>query len=197
VSKTQTPERIVEALDAGFDFFGENKVQEARAKIPLCPSRARWELIGHLQSNKVRPACELFERIHSIDSAKLLDHVDRACDELGKRMAVLIEVNVSGEGSKFGATPEAVPDLIRHANGLARIEVQGLMTMAPFSPDPEKARPFFRRLREWRAAWQTETGTMLPVLSMGMSGDFEVAIEEGATCVRIGTLIFGERKAAQ
>lgn len=193
VSKTQPPERIAEACAAGFDVFGENKVQEARAKIPLCPGSARWHLVGHLQSNKVRPACELFEQIHSVDSEKLLELIDRACDDIGRRMSVLIEVNVSGEASKFGAAPDIVPALIAKANALPRIDLNGLMTMAPFAPEAEKARPHFRRLRELRDRWAVETGTPLPELSMGMSGDFEVAIEEGSTCVRIGTLLFGER----
>lgn len=195
VSKTHGPERVAEAAAAGLRVFGENKVQEARAKIPLCPGHLVWHLVGHLQSNKVQAACELFDQIHAIDSLKLLNLVDRACDELGKTMKVLIEVNVSGEGTKYGLRPEDVPAVLQAANGLARVEVRGLMTMAPLAPDPEKARPHFRRLRELRDRWSAELGISLPELSMGMSGDFEVAVEEGASWIRVGTALFGEREA--
>lgn len=194
VSKTHGPERVAEAAAAGVTIFGENKVQEARAKIPLCPGHLVWHLVGHLQSNKAFAACELFDVVHSVDSLKLLQVIDRACDELGKTMKVLIEVNVSGEGSKFGAAPEAVPALLEAANSLTRVEVRGLMTMPPFMPEAEDARPHFRRLRELRDGWSETTGIPLDELSMGMSGDFEVAIEEGATWVRIGTALFGERE---
>lgn len=194
VSKTHGPERVAEAAAAGVTIFGENKVQEARAKIPLCPGHLVWHLVGHLQSNKAYAACELFDVVHSVDSLKLLQVIDRACDELGKTMKVLIEVNVSGEGSKFGAAPEAVPALLEAANSLTRVEVRGLMTMPPFMPEAEDARPHFRRLRELRDGWSETTGIPLDELSMGMSGDFEVAIEEGATWVRIGTALFGERE---
>lgn len=197
VSKTHGPDAVAEAAACGLRVFGENKVQEGRAKIPLCPSGLMWHLIGHLQSNKAYAAVELFDVIHSVDSLKLLPLLDRAGDELGKRVRIFIEVNVSGEASKFGAKPEDVPALLETANSLSRLEVVGLMTMAPLAPEPEKARPHFRRLREFRDRWSVSTGTPLPELSMGMSHDFEVAIEEGATCVRVGTLLFGarERKA--
>lgn len=194
VSKTHGPERVAEAAAAGLTLFGENKVQEARAKIPLCPGHLTWHLVGHLQSNKAPAACELFDMIHSVDSLKLLQVIDRACDELGKTMKVLIEVNVSGEGSKFGAAPEAVPALLDAANGLSRVEVRGLMTMPPISPEPEGARVHFRRLRELRDQWNASLGIRLDELSMGMSGDFPVAIEEGATWIRVGTALFGERE---
>lgn len=197
VSKTQPPEVVADAAAAGLRVFGENRVQEAAAKIPQCPGHLSWHLVGHLQSNKAYAACELFEVIHSVDSVRLLQLVDRACDELGKRMKILLEVNVSGEGSKFGLRPDDVPATLEAANGLPRVEVCGLMTMPPFAPEPEQARSHFRRLRELRDRWSAETGTALPELSMGMSGDFEVAIEEGSTWIRVGTAIFGERKAAR
>lgn len=194
VSKTHGPERVAEAAAAGLTIFGENKVQEARAKIPLCPGHLIWHLVGHLQSNKAHAACELFDVIHSVDSLKLLQTIDRACDELGRTMKVLLEVNVSGEGSKFGAAPESVPALLEAANQLSRVEVRGLMTMPPLTPEAEDARPHFRRLRELRDEWSSSLGIRLDELSMGMSGDFPVAIEEGATWIRVGTALFGERE---
>lgn len=193
VSKTHGPEAVAEAVACGLRVFGENKVQEARAKIPLCPGGLFWHLIGHLQSNKAYAAVELFDVIHSVDSLKLLNLLDRAGDELGKTVRVLLEVNVSGESTKFGLKPDEVPALLEAANALPRIEVTGLMTMAPLAPEAEKARPHFRRLRELRDQWQAESGARLAELSMGMSHDFEVAIEEGATWIRVGTLLFGER----
>lgn len=193
VSKTHPPEAVREAAGAGLTVFGESRVQEARAKIPLCPSGLSWHLVGHLQTNKVKHAVQLFEVIHSVDSFRLLESVDRACDEAGRRMDVLLEVNVSGEAVKFGLGPEAVPDVLKRANELMNVNVAGLMTMPPFAEDAEKARPHFRRLRELRDKWRAECGFALDQLSMGMSGDFEVAIEEGATLVRVGTALFGER----
>lgn len=197
VSKTHGPEAVAEAVSCGLRRFGENKVQEAGAKIPLCAGGLSWDLVGHLQSNKAFTAVELFDLIHSVDSQKLLKVLDRAGDELGKRVRVLLEVNVSGESSKFGLKPEDVPGALEAANTLSRIEVQGLMTMAPLAEEAEKARPHFRRLRELRDRWAHEFATPLPVLSMGMSHDFEVAIEEGATCIRVGTLLFGERRRSE
>ncbi len=193
VSKTHTPDEVAELASCGVRVFGENKVQEARAKIPLCPGHLGWHLIGHLQSNKAALAAELFELIHSVDSVKLLQALDRAGDELGRNVRVLLEVNVSGEGTKFGLPPEAVKEAVEAASGLQRIEVCGLMTMAPFAPEAEKARPHFRRLRLLRDEVEQQLGARLPELSMGMSNDFEPAVEEGATLVRIGTLLFGER----
>lgn len=193
VSKTHPPEAIREAANAGLTVFGESRVQEARAKIPLCPSGLSWHLVGHLQTNKVKHAVQLFEVIHSVDSFRLLEAVDHACGEAGRRMDVLLEVNVSGEAVKFGLGPEAVPDVLKRANELMNVNVVGLMTMPPFAEDAEKARPHFRRLRELRDTWRAEYWFALDQLSMGMSGDFEVAIEEGATLVRVGTALFGER----
>lgn len=193
VSKTHGPESIREAVDGGLRVFGENKVQEARAKIPLCAGNLSWHMVGHLQRNKAHDAVQLFEMIHSIDSLKLLETIDAACDEAGRNMPVLIEVNVSGESSKFGMAPEAVPEILESANRLMHVSIVGLMTMPPFTEEIEKARPHFRRLRELRDQWRAATGIGLEDLSMGMTHDFEVAIEEGATWIRVGTALFGER----
>lgn len=194
VSKTHPPETVAEAASLGLRVFGENKVQEARAKIPECPSHLSWHLVGHLQSNKAKPAAELFEVIHSVDSEKLVRLLDAAADDAGRSLKILLEVNVSGESSKFGLHPDAVRPVLEVANACPRLIVGGLMTMAPFAPEPEKARPYFAKLRELRDRLARETGTPLEELSMGMSGDFEPAIEEGATLIRIGTLLFGERR---
>ena len=195
VSKTYEAEAIRAASECGLRVFGESKVQEAKAKIPLCPGNLTWHMIGHLQRNKVGLAVELFDRIHSVDSQRLLEAVDHASSEAGKTMPVLLEVNVSGEASKFGLPPEDVPAVLTAANGLNHVTVVGLMTMPPFTDEPEKARAHFRKLRELRDQWRDELGFGLEELSMGMSHDFEVAIEEGATWVRVGTAIFGEREA--
>ena len=194
VSKTHGPETVAEAVACGLRVFGENKVQEARAKIPLCAGGLSWHLVGHLQSNKAYAAVELFDLIHSVDSVKLLKHLDRAGDELGKTVRVLLEVNVSGESSKFGLKPEQVPTVLEAANALPRLEVLGLMTMAPLLVEVEKTRPYFRQLRQLRDELAVRCGTPLPELSMGMSHDFEVAVEEGATIIRVGTSLFGERR---
>lgn len=196
VSKGHGPERVREAAECGLAVFGESKVQEAKAKIPLCPGKLSWHMVGHLQRNKAGVAAELFDVIHSVDSLRLLETLDRACGEAGRRMTALVEVNVSGEAAKFGLPPESVPELLAAAGGLHHVGVAGLMTMPPFTEDPEKARPHFRRLRGLRDQWRSETGLPLDELSMGMTHDFEIAIEEGATWVRIGTALFGERGAA-
>jgi len=188
VSKTVEPERIEAALATGQTLFGESKVQEARAKIPIISGRARWHMIGHLQTNKARDAVAMFEVIQSVDSVKLAVELDKWAERAGKTQAILLEVNVSGEASKFGLKPEDLESTVAEINGLARLEVQGLMTVAPYAEEMEKARPYFRRLRELRDALG------LRELSMGMTHDFPVAIEEGATMVRIGSAIFGERK---
>lgn len=195
VSKTHPPEAVAEAASLGLHIFGENKVQEARAKIPECPSHLSWHLIGHLQSNKAKLAAQLFDCIHSVDSEKLARFLNDAADEAGRTLNILLEINVSGEASKFGLKPEEALPALEAANACPRLVVTGLMTMAPFVSEVEKARPYFQQLRELRDRLARETGSPLDQLSMGMSGDFEVAIEEGATMVRIGTLLFGERKA--
>lgn len=193
VSKKHSPDAVREACNFGVGVFGESRVQEAKVKIPLCPSGIAWHLVGHLQSNKIKLAVQLFEMIHSVDSFRILEMVDRACRDAGRKLDVLLEINVSGEAVKFGLDPAGVPDVLKRANPLMNVNVAGLMTMPPFHEDPEKARPHFRRLRELRDQWSAECGFALEHLSMGMSGDFEVAIEEGATLVRIGTALFGER----
>lgn len=193
VSKTHPPETVALMAECGPSLFGENRVQEARQKIPRCPGHLRWHLIGHLQSNKAKYVPGLFDMVHSVDSIKLLDHLDKACARAGRIMPVAIELNVAGEGSKFGIPPEQIDELILHANELAQIEPVGLMTMPPFSEDPEKARPHFRRLRELRRDCEQRTGIPLPDLSMGMSHDFEIAIEEGASWIRVGSGLFGKR----
>jgi len=188
VSKTIEPERVEAALAAGQALFGESRVQEAKAKIPLVSSRAHWHMIGHLQTNKARDAVGLFEVIHSVDSLKLAAELSKWAEHTGKTQVIFLEVNVSGEASKFGLKPEDLESTLSEINRLPRLEVQGLMTIAPVADEVEKARPHFRRLRELRDALS------LRELSMGMTHDFEVAIEEGATMVRIGAAIFGERK---
>jgi pyridoxal phosphate enzyme (YggS family) len=196
VSKGRTPEMIAAAARVGLSHFGENRVQEARLKIPQCPGRLRWEMIGHLQSNKCRDAVSLFSRIQSVDSLRLAVEVDKWAAHFAKTMPVLLEINVAGESSKYGCPPENLPAEIVRINALPRIEIHGLMTVAPFAPEPEKVRPVFRRLRELAERCEQILGAPLPQLSMGMSGDFEVAIEEGATIIRIGEALFGPRRAA-
>ena len=195
VSKTHEADVVREAAECGLRIFGESKVQEAKAKIPLCPGNLTWHMIGHLQRNKAGLAVELFDRIHSVDSLRLLETLDRAAAEAGKTLPVLLEVNVSGEASKFGMPPSAGPEVLKAANDLYHVSVVGLMTMPPFTEEPEKARAHFRALCALREQWRDETGYGLDELSMGMSHDFEVAIEEGSTWVRVGTAIFGEREA--
>jgi pyridoxal phosphate enzyme (YggS family) len=193
VSKTHPPETIRAAVDAGQLLFGENKIQEAKAKIPLCPGRARWQFIGHLQSNKVRDAVELFEMIQGVDSLAIAREISRRAEQAAKTMPILLEVNVAGEGSKFGYAPEKLLAELNELNALPRMEIHGLMAIPPFAAVPEKARPYFQKLRELKLQCEDILGAPLPHLSMGMSGDFEVAIEEGATIVRLGTALFGER----
>jgi pyridoxal phosphate enzyme (YggS family) len=190
VSKTKPPEAVQEAADCGLRLFGENRVQEAQSKIPLCPDGLEWHLIGHLQTNKAKVAAGLFQMVHSVDSLKLLHALDAHADVT---LPVLLQVNVSGEAAKFGMDPEEVAGVIEAANQMSRCEVHGFMTIPPFSPDPEKTRVHFTALRELRDRLQEETGTPLPELSMGMSHDLEVAIAEGSTWVRIGTDLFGRR----
>ena len=194
VSKTYGPAAVRAAAAAGQRLFGENRVQEAAAKIPECPERLEWHLIGHLQSNKAASAARLFDWVHSVDSAKLLEALDREAGAAGRRLQALVQVNVSGERSKAGLAPEGAPAVLALGNRLRNVQVCGLMTIPPLAEDPEKARPFFRRLRELRDGWAAELGLELPELSMGMTHDLAVAIEEGATFVRVGTGIFGARE---
>ncbi|NCD22252.1 MAG: YggS family pyridoxal phosphate-dependent enzyme [Spartobacteria bacterium] len=193
VSKTYGPEAVREAAAAGQRLFGENRVQEAAAKIPECPGNLEWHLIGHLQSNKAALAARLFEWVHSVDSAKLLETLDRHAAEAGRTLRALVQVNVSGERAKSGLAPAAVPEVLALADRLRNVQIVGLMTIPPLAEDPEAARAHFRKLRELRDAWAAATGLDLAELSMGMTHDLEVAIEEGATFVRVGTGIFGAR----
>jgi pyridoxal phosphate enzyme (YggS family) len=188
---------VVGAVDAlvaeGQFLFGESKVQEARLKITSADSRARWHMIGHLQTNKCRDVVRMFELVESVDSMRLALELDRCAERAGRQVGILVEVNIAGEASKFGYTPEALLGDLDALAGMGRVDLLGLMTMAPWSPDPERSRPVFRRLAELRKECEDRLGVPLPHLSMGMSGDFEVGIEEGATLVRVGTAIFGER----
>lgn len=193
VSKKHEPASILEAVEAGHRVFGENRVQEAIAKIPRCPGGLSWHMIGHVQTNKVRQVVQYFDVIHSIDSLRLLEAVNQAAEQAGRTLKVMLEVNVSGESVKFGLKPEETPAVLEASNRLMNIELTGLMTMPPMTALVEGARPHFRRLRELRDEWRAATGIPLDELSMGMSNDFEVAIEEGATWIRVGTDIFGVR----
>jgi pyridoxal phosphate enzyme (YggS family) len=199
VSKTFPPERIREAYNSGLRVFGENRVQEFAGKFDAVRelADAEWHLIGHLQSNKAGKAAELFGAVDSIDSVKLAERLNAAAENSGKTLSALIEVNVGGEAAKSGAAPDSVEleQILSDAAEWKNLKVRGLMTVPPYTEDPEGARPYFRRLREIRAqiAARNLPGISMDVLSMGMSHDFGVAIEEGSTCVRVGTAIFGER----
>ena len=196
VSKTVEPARIREAYAAGIRVFGENRVQEFAGKAAALRDLegARWHLIGHLQSNKAGKAAELFSAVDSVDSAKLARKLDAAAQ---KEVPVLIEINIGGEEVKSGVTPgsKELEELLRAAPDLKHVRIRGLMAIPPFTEDPEGSRSYFRRMREVRdeIAESKLSGVAMEVLSMGMSHDFEVAIEEGSTCVRVGTAIFGER----
>jgi len=193
VSKTYGPERITEAFEHGLQFFGESRVQEAVEKIPQCPGRIRWHFIGHLQRNKVKYVLPLFDMVHSVDSLALLEMLEAGCQATGEQIRVCLQVNVSGERCKFGMPPDVVPSVLAASTGMSGVSVEGLMTIPPFDPDPEAARPFFAHLRQLSEKMRLEEGFQLDHLSMGMSHDFEVAIEEGATLVRIGSALFGPR----
>ena len=193
VTKTHPPEVIKAASELGLLWFGENKIQEAKTKIPLCPGRLHWHFIGHLQSNKCRDAVDLFEMIESVDSLSLAQEINKRAEQAAKTMPVLLEVNVAGEASKFGYAPERLLVELKELNSLPRLEIHGLMTLPPWTQEAEKVRPYFRRLRELKSECEEILGAPLPHLSMGMSGDFEVAIEEGATIVRVGAALFGPR----
>jgi len=194
VSKTHPVEVIQEAADAGQLIFGENRVQEAQPKITALPAKLHWHLIGHLQSNKARLALPLFELIHGVDSLELLAHIDRVAGDLGLFPRVLLQVNVAGEASKFGFTPGKLLGFVEEIVKFDRVQIEGLMTIPPLAPAPEHSRRYFAALRELRDKLATECRFPLPQLSMGMSNDFRVAIEEGATMVRVGTAIFGDRR---
>jgi PLP dependent protein len=193
ISKTHPVEKVREAYEAGQTLFGESRVQEARAKTPELPSAIRWHFVGHLQKNKIRHALPLFEMIHSVDSLALAQDMDRIAEEEGMRPRVLLEVNVAGEGSKFGFRPEQLRVEMEDLLALPRLSIEGLMTIPPLAEEAEASRKYFVHLRELRDTLERELNLKLPHLSMGMTSDFPIAIEEGATLVRVGTAIFGER----
>jgi len=197
VTKGQPPEIVEQAAQHGLMLLGENKVQEAKAKIPLCSGKLRWQMIGHLQTNKARDAVELFEMIQSVDSLHLAEEINKRAELAGKTMPILLEVNIVGEASKFGYQPRQLLAEIGELNSRSRLELRGLMTVPPWTPIAERTRPIFQKLRELKLQCEQSLGAPLPHLSMGMTGDFEVAIEEGATLVRIGTALFGERPKAK
>jgi pyridoxal phosphate enzyme (YggS family) len=197
VTKGQPPEIVAEAARLGLTLFGENKVQEAKAKIPLCPGRLRWHMIGHLQTNKCRDAVDLFEMVQGVDSLHVAEELHKRADQAARTLPILLEVNIVGEASKFGYPPEKLLAELAQVNAFSRLEIHGLMTVAPWSPEPEKVRPIFRQLRELKSQCEQRLGAPLAHLSMGMTGDFEIAIEEGATLVRIGTALFGPRSKAK
>jgi hypothetical protein len=200
VTKTHPPDRIRKAYESGLRLFGENRVQEFSTKAGTLAdlAGAEWHMIGHLQTNKAAKAAELFSTVDSIDSVKLAEKLDAVARPLKKRLQILIEVNVGGEAAKSGVDPDSpeLEDLLKAAPGLEALNFRGLMTVPPFTEDPEGARPYFRRLRTLRhqIAARNLPAITLEILSMGMSHDFAVAIEEGSTCIRIGTAIFGDRE---
>lgn len=197
ISKTHEAEKVRAAFDAGQQLFGESRVQEARAKIPLMPSAARWHFVGRLQKNKIRHALPLFELFHSVDSIELAREMNRIAGERGLHPRVLLEVNVAGEGSKIGFAPDSLRAGMEALLEFPRLTIEGLMTIPPLAPEAEDSRKFFVSLRELRDQIEREFNARLPRLSMGMSGDFGIAIEEGATLVRVGTAIFGKRTPAK
>lgn len=203
VSKVVEPERIRQAYQAGIRIFGENRVQEFEGKSSALKDlqEAEWHLIGHLQTNKAKKAVELFHAADSVDSVRLAEKLNQAAQQVNKVLPVLIEINVGGEESKNGVAPDSpeLEDLLQNGQLLEHLQVRGLMTIPPFTEDPQGSRPYFRRVRELRNAIANRKlqGIQMGVLSMGMSHDFEVAIEEGSTCVRVGTAIFGERPKKQ
>lgn len=199
VTKTHPPERIREAYEAGLRLFGENRVQEFASKVEALRDLedAEWHMIGHLQTNKAAKATEVFSAVDSVDSLRLAQRLNAAAGQSGKKLPVLLEINVGGEAAKSGVAPgsDELESLLRGAPELKHLKFVGLMTIPPFAEDQEQARPFFRKLRELRdqIGLRHLPAVAVDVLSMGMSHDFEVAIEEGSTCVRVGTAIFGER----
>lgn len=194
VVKTVPADAIREAVAAGLADLGESRVQEADQHVgAVGRTAARWHMVGHLQRNKAARALELFDRVHGVDSAELAEALSRRAVAASRTLPVLVEVNVSGEATKFGVAPEAVIRLIERVAGLPGLSLDGLMTVGPPVGGPEEARPGFARLRALRDRGERSLGLRLPELSMGMSGDFEVAVEEGATMVRVGSALFGER----
>jgi PLP dependent protein len=197
ITKTHPAEKVREAAEAGHTLFGESRVQEARAKIPELPSNLRWHFVGHLQKNKIRHALPLFELFHGVDSLALAQEMNRIAAENGQRPRLLLEVNVAGEGSKFGFTGETLRAELGSLLALPRLTIEGLMCIPPLAEKAEVSRKFFVQLRELRDSLEKEFDVKFPHLSMGMTQDFSVAVEEGATLVRVGTAIFGERPKRQ
>ena len=194
ITKTHPAESVREAIEAGQILFGESRVQEARAKIPELPSNCRWHFVGHLQKNKIRHALPLFEMFHGIDSLALAQDINRIAEEEGLYSRILLEVNVAGEGTKFGFASDALGEQMEALLALQRLSIEGLMCIPPLAIESEDSRKFFVQVRELRDSLEKEFSLKLPQLSMGMTQDFPIAIEEGATLVRVGTAIFGERK---
>ncbi len=197
ISKTHDAAKVREAIEAGQTLFGESRVQEARVKIPELPSNLRWHFVGHLQKNKIRHALPLFELIHSVDSLALAQDINRIAEEDGLHPRVLLEVNVAGEGSKFGFVPDKLRAEMESLLAFPRLSILGLMTIPPLAEEAEASRKYFVQLGEVRDRLQTEFHVDLAQMSMGMTQDFAVAVEEGATLVRVGTAIFGERSKRQ
>lgn len=197
ISKTHDAARVREAIEADQTLFGESRVQEARMKIPELPSNIRWHFVGHLQKNKIRYALPLFELIHSVDSLDLAQQIDRIAQEEGSHPRVLLEVNVAGEGSKFGFQPPKLRQEMERLLSLPRLSIEGVMCLPPIAEEAEASRKYFVQLRELRDSIEKEFSLKLPRLSMGMTQDFAIAVEEGATLVRVGTAIFGERSRAK
>ena len=193
ISKTHDAEKVRTAYEAGQTLFGESKVQEARAKIPELPSAIRWHFVGHLQKNKIRHALPLFELFHGFDDVDLAREMNRIAEEQGMHPRILLEVNLAGEGSKFGFKPNKLREEMESLLSLTRLSIEGVMTIPPLAEEAEASRKFFVDLRELRDALEKEFAMKLPHLSMGMTNDFVVAVEEGATLVRVGTAIFGTR----
>ena len=195
VTKTIDIQTIKAAIAAGISVIGENRVQEAEAKWREIGTGVKWHLVGHLQTNKVKKAVRMFDLIHSVDSLKLAQEVDRRAREAGKVQDILVQVNTSGEDSKFGVAPEATADLVCAIKELSHVEVRGLMTIGAFLPGPEAVRPCFKLLRSLQETIRTRAGESIDLghLSMGMTNDYEAAVQEGATLVRVGRALFGER----
>lgn len=194
-AKTRTPEEILEAIDAGLEIVGENYVQEAERAYQVVGDKAKWHMIGHLQSNKAKKAVKVFDMIETVDSIKLARALDKACAKEGKMMEILIEVNSGEEPQKAGVMPDEAISLVKEISELEHLKIMGLMTMGPFTGDPEDARPYFQKTRKiFEEIKELDIpGVEMQYLSMGMSNSYKVALEEGANMVRIGTKIFGER----
>ena len=194
-AKTRTPHEILEAVEAGLEIIGENYVQEAEKAYQVVGRRTKWHMIGHLQSNKAKKAVKIFDMIETVDSMKLAQAIDRACEKIGKIMPVLLEINSGEESQKAGVMPEDTISLVRDILVMKNVRIMGLMTMGPFAGDPEDSRPYFQKTRKLfdEIKKMDLAGVDMKYLSMGMSNSYKVALEEGANLVRIGTMLFGER----